>query len=100
MYDAQARHMAYLIKETLARGAQTLEPTREAQDDWVKTMRKTEVSSEAFLRDCTPGYYNNEGGKLIRSHLGEVYGPGFYAFTERMEAWRKNGDMHGLVLGK
>jgi cyclohexanone monooxygenase len=100
MYDQQARHMAYIIKETLARGAQTVEPTQEAQDVWVKTMRDTELSNEAFLRDCTPGYYNNEGGKVIRSHLGEVYGPGFYAFAALIEAWRNKGDMQGLVLGK
>jgi cyclohexanone monooxygenase len=98
MYDQQARHMAYIIREVLARGAKTVEPTQEAQDAWVKTMRETEVSMEAFLRDCTPGYYNNEGGKVIRSHLGEVYGPGFYAFTDLMEGWRKKGDMQGLVL--
>jgi cyclohexanone monooxygenase len=99
MYDQQARHMAYIIKEALARGAKTVEPTQDAQDAWVKTMRETEVSMEAFLRDCTPGYYNNEGGKVIRSHLGEVYGPGFYPFTELMEAWRNTGNMEGLVLG-
>ena len=99
MYDQQARHLAYIMKEALARGASTVEPTQAAQDAWVKTMRETEVSSEAFLRECTPGYYNSEGGKVIRSHLGEVYGPGFYAFADLLEAWRKRGDMQGLALG-
>jgi cyclohexanone monooxygenase len=98
MYDQQARHLAYIMKEALDRGASTVEPTQAAQDAWVKTMRDTEVSAEAFLRECTPGYYNGEGGKVIRSHLGEVYGPGFYAFADLIEAWRKRGDMQGLVL--
>jgi cyclohexanone monooxygenase len=100
MYDQQARHLAYLMKEALNRGATTLEPTKDAQDGWVRTMRETEVSTEAFLRECTPGYYNTEGGKVIRSHLGEVYGPGFYAFVDLMDAWRKQGAMDGLTLGK
>ncbi len=99
MYDHQARHMAYIVKEALARGAQTVEPTQEAQSAWVKTMRASEVSNDAFLRECTPGYYNGEGGKVIRSHLGEVYGPGFYRFTELMEAWRSTGKLEGLVFG-
>ena len=55
--------------------------------------------TESFLRECTPGYYNNEGGKVIRSHLGEMYGPGFYAFEELLRVWRDKGDMAGLVLG-
>jgi cyclohexanone monooxygenase len=98
MYDQQARHIAYIIKQALHRGAETVEPTQEAQDGWVRTMRETQVSTEAFLRECTPGYYNSEGGKVIRSHLGEVYGPGFYAFVDLMDAWRKKGDLAGLVL--
>jgi cyclohexanone monooxygenase len=100
LYDQQARHFAYIIKETLARGAKAVEPTQEAQDAWVRTMRETEVSMEAFLRECTPGYYNSEGGKVIRSHLGEQYGPGFYAFVDLIEAWRKKDNMEGLTLGK
>jgi cyclohexanone monooxygenase len=98
MYDQQAKHMAYLISETIKRGAKTIEPTSEAVDAWVKTMRDTEVSNEAFLRECTPGYYNNEGGKKIRSHLGEIYGPGFYAFDELLMDWRATGAMEGMKL--
>jgi cyclohexanone monooxygenase len=99
MYDQQARHMAYTISETIKRGAKTVEVTEEAQDAWVKTMRDTEVSNEGFLRECTPGYYNNEGGKVIRSHLGEMYGPGFYAFEELVKAWCAEGNMQGMKLG-
>jgi cyclohexanone monooxygenase len=36
----------------------------------------------------------------IRSHLGEPYGPGFYAFEPLLEAWRAMGDLEGLVLGR
>jgi cyclohexanone monooxygenase len=100
MYDHQARHLAYIMREAMDRGASTVEPTPAAQDAWVKTMRTTEVSMEAFLRECTPGYYNSEGGKVIRSHLGEVYGPGFYAFADLIETWRRRGDLQGLVLEK
>ena len=58
------------------------------------------VDNTRFLRECTPGYYNNEGGKNIRSHLGEPYGPGFYALEELLQNRRDRGDMAGLVLGK
>ena len=71
----------------------------EAPYELVKTMRDTEVSNEGFLRECTPGYYNNEGGKVIRSHLGEMYGPGFYAFEDLIKAWCAEGNLQGLKLG-
>ena len=61
-------------------------------------MRETEISNRDFLYECTPGYYNNEGGSVIRSHLGEVYGPGFYAFGDLLRKWRDEGDMAGLEL--
>jgi cyclohexanone monooxygenase len=103
MYEQQAEHVAYIIKEALARGAATVEPTQKAQDAWIKTIRDTAIPSEQFLADCTPGYYNNEGGgggEGIRSALGEPYGPGFYAFGRLLEQWRSKGDLEGLVLGR
>ncbi|MEV4445684.1 flavin-containing monooxygenase [Streptomyces mirabilis] len=98
MFEQQARHIAYIIKETLARGASTVEPTEEAQDQWCATVRETAVDNTNFQRECTPGYYNNEGEQQIRSHLGEPYWPGFYALEDLLQAWRDTGEMRGLDL--
>ena len=78
-----------------------MEPSQEAQDQWVQTIRDTTIPSD-FLEQCTPGYYNNEGGGDggIRSALGEPYGPGFYAFDQLLKEWRDKGDLEGLVLGR
>jgi len=100
MFEQQGRHIAYLIAETLARGAQVVEPTEQAQDDWCRTVRETAVDNSNFQRECTPGYYNNEGEQKIRSHLGEPYWPGFYALEDLLQAWRDSGEMAGLALGK
>jgi cyclohexanone monooxygenase len=100
MFDQQATHIAYIIKETLARGASTVEPTAEAQDQWCATVRETAIDNTNFQRECTPGYYNNEGEQLIRSHLGEPYWPGFYAMEGLLQGWRDSGEMEGLVLDK
>ena len=100
MYDDQTHHIAYMIHETLKRGAKTIEVSREAQDDWVQHMRDTEFSMKAFLDECTPGYYNNEGGEVRRSHIGEVYGPGYGAFMKVLDDWRGAGDLKGMVLGQ
>jgi cyclohexanone monooxygenase len=101
-YELQGEHIAYIIAETMARGATTVEPSQHAQDDWGKAIRDNAIDNSGFDAQCTPGYYNNEGGgggEGIRSHLGEPYAPGFYAFGDLLAGWRAKGDLDGLVLG-
>jgi len=98
MFEQQGSHIAHFIKETLARGAATVEPSRQGQDGWVKIIREASITDRKFWRECTPGYYNNEGEELLRSHIGEPYGPGFYASDQLLKEWCNKGDMEGLVL--
>jgi len=98
MFEQQASHIAYIVSQMMARGASTVEPTAEAVDQWCATVRDTAVDNTNFQRECTPGYYNNEGEQLIRSHLGEPYWPGFYAMEDVLRGWRDSGEMEGLVL--
>ncbi|MEU1521467.1 NAD(P)/FAD-dependent oxidoreductase [Nocardia rhamnosiphila] len=100
MFDQQATHAAYIIGEALNRGARTVEPTTEAVDGWCATIRDTAVDNSNFQRECTPGYYNNEGERNIRSHLGEPYWPGFYALEDILQSWRATGRLEGLALGE
>ena len=99
VFIQQSTHIAYIIKESLARGAATVEPSQEAENEWVRIIRETAVDNVKFLRECTPGYYNSEGEEKIKGILGEPYGPGFYAFDRLLQEWRKQGDMKGLILG-
>lgn len=102
MLEQQAEHIAYIIAEAHKRGVVTVEPSQRAQEEWIRTIRETAVDTSAFDQTCTPGYYNNEGGgggEGIRTHLGEPYGPGFYAFGELLEKWRAQGDLDGFELG-
>jgi cyclohexanone monooxygenase len=98
-FEQQGNHIAYMIKEGLRRGAKTLECSQKAQDDWVKIIRETAHDNSAFERECTPGYYNNEGEEKRRWFLGEPYAAGFYAFDKLIKAWRDKGDMEGLIVG-
>ena len=103
MFEQQAEHIAYIISEAVKRKATTVEPSQEAQEAWINTIRELAIDNSAFEVSCTPGYYNNEGGgggEGIRSFLGEPYSPGFYAFGDLLKEWRDNGDLDGLVLGK
>jgi cyclohexanone monooxygenase len=98
-YVQQGEHIAYIIAQARAKGAATVEPTKQAQDDWVKTVRGL-APPPTFLEQCTPGYYNNEGGGKggIRAAIGERYAPGFYAFDKLLREWRSDGEMAGIQL--
>ncbi|MGX1809017.1 flavin-containing monooxygenase [Nocardia sp. NPDC055321] len=100
VFDQQAKHIAHILGHAFEAGITTVEPTAEAVAAWVSTVRETAIDNSAFQRECTPGYYNNEGEKNIRSHLGEPYWPGFYAFDEVLREWRDAGDMPGLNVSK
>jgi cyclohexanone monooxygenase len=97
-FEQQGNHIAYIIKEGLRRGATIVECSQKAQDQWVQTIRETSYDNTAFERECTPGYYNNEGEAKRRWFLGEPYGPGFYAFDKLIRAWRDKGDLEGLIV--
>ncbi|TDC95602.1 NAD(P)/FAD-dependent oxidoreductase [Actinomadura sp. 7K507] len=98
MFEQQADHIAYIVAEARARGAETVEPTPEAQEQWCTTITENAMDTMAFVRECTPGYYNNEGEENVRSHLGEPYGPGFFAMEDVLRTWRDTGEMEGLAL--
>ena len=96
--DEQAEHIAAVLGEAAARGATVVEPSPEAEADWVATIRAKDNSIHEFQRDCTPGFYNEEGnvGTVI-SRVDEMYGPGPIPFYTLIRAWRADG-MRGLCF--
>lgn len=101
MFEQQAKHIAYIIAEAQNRGATTVEPTQEGQDNWVATVRELAIDNSAFELSCTPGYYNNEGrggNEGNGAFLGDFYSPGFYAFDDLIAEWRASGNLEGLEL--
>jgi cation diffusion facilitator CzcD-associated flavoprotein CzcO len=98
-FSRQGYHIAYIVAEALRRGLKIVEPSQEAQDNWVRTIRETAFDLSQFQRECTPSYFNNEGAEKIRWYLGESYGPGWTAFEQLMREWRDQGNLEGLVRG-
>ncbi|KIW03438.1 uncharacterized protein PV09_05208 [Verruconis gallopava] len=95
----QAEHLAYVISEAQKRGISTVEPTQEAEDKWVETIVTLAKLREPFLKECTPGYYNNEGMEAnIKTARGATYGAGSPAFFKLLREWREKGDLEGLDL--
>jgi cation diffusion facilitator CzcD-associated flavoprotein CzcO len=97
-FSRQGYHMAYIVSEALRRGLAAVEPSLQAQEEWVKTLRASAIDLTQFQRECTPSYFNNEGAEKIRWYLGESYGPGWTAFEQLVLDWRDRGDLAGLDL--
>jgi cyclohexanone monooxygenase len=99
MFDDQAVHVAYVIDEVLKRGKRVVEVTPEAEDAWVKQIvALAGFGAQAFLEQCTPGYYNREGTSTGASMQNSPYAPGINAFNALLEEWRQKGDMEGMAL--
>ncbi len=97
--DEKAKHIAHIIAQARTRGIKALEPTAEAEQDWVDTIVKLAVGRQPFLQECTPGYYNNEGGELdMRVARNNQYWRGPIAFIRLLDRWRADGSMPGLEL--
>lgn len=94
--DEQADHIADIIKMAEDRSATQVEPSAEAEAQWVATIRAKDKSAQDFRRECTPGNFNDEGkvdGHISRSD--EYYGAGPIAFYDLIRRWRADG-MEGL----
>ena len=98
MINEQSKHIAYLLKETSERQARTIEPSVEAEAAWVDTIVKLSMMREGFLKECTPGYYNNEGRPEVIAKQNGSYGAGPVAFVKVLEEWRAEGSLQGLEL--
>ncbi len=98
MFEQQADHIAYIIAQAKSRGITVVEPSSEAEDEWVATIRANSIDNSDFVTTCTPGYYNAEGEPNGRSFLGDPFWGGFYVLEELLQSWRAAGDLAGLEL--
>jgi cyclohexanone monooxygenase len=98
MYGGQSDHIAYIIEQVKKRGAKAVMPTTEAENKWVETIYSLSRNNAAFLAECTPGYFNNDGkfDERTSGFLNDAYAPGIIAFNQLMADWREQGDCEGL----
>ena len=97
MLEEQAQHITELIQHAKLNEARCIEPSAEAEADWVATIREKALNNQRFLTECTPGYYNNEGKPEEGTGLaGDQYGGGPVEFHELIRRWRKDGQMKGV----
>jgi len=94
-----ARTIAAVLTAARDRGATLVEVSPEAEAAWIAPM--TEAGRLlAGDPECTPGYYNNEGGPIGRRQRLNAAGypdgaPAYFAYIDR---WRTSGQFTGLDI--
>ena len=97
--ENQTRHVMHMLTEARAKGANTLEPSAEAVDAYVRDVRRLSTSGSQFYLECTPGYYNSEGAVGNKNgFFSETYGAGSLRFFEMLKQWRAGADLPGIAL--
>src|SRR5579859_3313726 len=96
MLNKQGYHVAQLITLVNQRAAKSIEPTAEAEAEWVRIVNGVNPMTK-YQSVCTPGYYNGEGvgeGGFLQA----VYPKGALAFYDMLAQWREQGDFAGLIV--
>ncbi len=97
MLDGQATHIAHVVTEVRGREGRSIEPTPEAEAEWVKIVTAPSYITE-YQNTCTPGYYNGEGQKTNQGFLDSQYPEGAVRFYEMLARWREKGDLDGFIV--
>jgi len=96
--DVQAKHIAYVARQALDRGLESVEVTAEAEREWVEAVVERAEDRSEFAEGCTPGYYNNEGKPSKQTRQNFFYFGGPTGFQDVLQSWRDAGTMSGLEL--
>jgi cyclohexanone monooxygenase len=97
MLNKQSDHVAQLITQVNRRQAKSIEPTPEAEAEWVRIVTGPNPMTK-YQNVCTPGYYNGEGTNEGQGFLQAVYPSGALAFFDLLARWREQGDFAGLIV--
>lgn len=86
MNRRQAEHFAALVKRSIDQGV-NFEVTEDAENRWQAVLKEKAMVDTTFLRECTPGYYNNEGRDERDSIWLSNYGGGPFEYMDLLRSW-------------
>ena len=94
-----ARTIAVILAAARKRGATRIEVSPEVEAAWIEPMAEPGRLLGGDP-ECTPGYYNNEGGPIGRRERLNAAGypegaPAYFAYIDR---WRRSGQFTGLDI--
>jgi cyclohexanone monooxygenase len=97
-FGKQVYHASWIIGESLKRGITSVEPSQEAQDEYLRRFKEVALDLSVVLNECPPSYFTNEGDKEPKWFLFRGWGLGWDNFQALLQEWRDKGDLEGMVL--
>jgi len=95
-----AKQVTHIVGAALARGADCVEVTADAEEAWVREILDNPPRFGGFgnTSECTPGYFNAEGKPSPTAAQGGFYGGGAVAFFQLLAEWRAADELDGLAF--
>jgi cyclohexanone monooxygenase len=93
MNRRQAEHYAKVVKRSLDENV-SFDVTEEAERAWLEVLDEKRMKDDTYLRECTPGYYNNEGKDQRDSIWLSNYGGGPFEYMQVLRDWIDHDRMH------
>ncbi|WP_436793238.1 flavin-containing monooxygenase [Actinospongicola halichondriae] len=91
-------HLSWIVAEALESGITAIEPTVEAEDEWLQTLWAAGRRLGTYAAACTPSYGNNEGERDLRAARNVVHPGNLMEFMAHLERWRDAGDWPGTTI--
>lgn len=98
MLRAQTEHFADVVKRCMDGGIVSFDVAKRAESEWVKLITDNPAGNVEFIENCTPGYYNNEGGDAKTGLFANTYYLGPLAYTDLLRDWLDGGFVRDLEL--
>ncbi|MCU1481251.1 MAG: fumarate reductase/succinate dehydrogenase flavoprotein [Subtercola sp.] len=97
--ETQAEHVAEVIAALLEDGVDRFEVTAAAEDEWLAKMAEKSLFDVETTRNCTPGYYNNEGDVDSQNHplFADNYDAGPMEYKELLRQLRSTRRLSELA---
>jgi cation diffusion facilitator CzcD-associated flavoprotein CzcO len=95
-FREQGEQAAFIVAKALEKGLEAVEPTAEAAEAYQKDFWDRAVDLSAFLTNCTPSYFTDEGAKEPKWFLFRGWGTGWDDWKRLRGEWREQGDLEGL----
>jgi len=93
--QVQTTHCAKIVQHCRENGYNRVEVRPEAARAWKRVITERAIDVRDYYRNCTPGYYNAEGGLPL---VEQFYGPGPIAYTRLIDHWFGKDLEKDLVL--
>jgi len=91
-------HVTWMIATLLSSDVRSIEPTEEAETEWLNTLWAAGRGFGRYSATCTPSYGNSEGARTSEAARNVVHPGNLMTYAGHLERWREAGDFPGTVV--